>query len=82
MFGQKVVFGFRSATCEKLTPLVERSTRKPVSLVALSVHARLMRLVETAVAVRFDGAAGGGWVVAEAVLENEECSGPLFARTR
>jgi hypothetical protein len=37
-------------------------------LVALSVQASSMRLDETAVAVRFVGAAGTGSVVAEAVL--------------
>ncbi len=48
------------AIAEKLVPLVDRSTQKPVSFVALSVHARLIRLDDTAVAVRFDGAAGAG----------------------
>ncbi len=53
----------------KLTPSVERSSLKPASLSALSAQTRSMRLVETAVAIRPEGAAGVGWVVADAALE-------------
>ena len=38
---------------------VARSMAKPVSFDALSVHARLIWALEAAVAVRFEGAAGG-----------------------
>jgi hypothetical protein len=48
----------------------------------LSVHVRLIWLDETASAARFDGAAGAGWVVADAVFENVEWFGPSYARTR
>jgi len=51
---------------------LQRSMVKPVSLPALSAHARLIWLLETAVAVRFVGAAGGAGaasVTAVAVLE-------------
>lgn len=39
---------------------VERSIRNPSSLLLLSDHVRLTCVVDTVVAVRFDGAAGGG----------------------
>ncbi len=53
----------------KLMSSVERSSLKPASLLALSVQTRSMRLVDTAAAVRPEGAAGVGWVVADAVFE-------------
>ena len=43
-----------------VVPLVERSTRKLLSLVDLSAHARSMRLIETGVAIRFSGTRGSG----------------------
>ncbi len=64
-----VVFAVSVAICEKLTPSVDRSTLKPASFVELSVHARSIRLEETAIAVRLEGAAGPCVVVAEAVFE-------------
>ena len=76
------LFGKSAATCVKFTPSVERSTLNPASFVALSVHARLIWLDETAVAVRFEGAAGVACVVAVAVFENAEWFGPSNARTR
>lgn len=42
----------------KVVPLVERSILKPLSLVDLSVHERLIRLDEAVVAFRLLGAAG------------------------
>ena len=57
------------ATCVKITPSVERSILNPSSPVALSVHARFIRLDEAAAAVRPVGAAGGGCVVDWAVFE-------------
>jgi hypothetical protein len=68
----EVAFAIRVAACVKFTPSVERSTLNPASFVALSVQARLTRLDETAVAVRFVGAAGTGCVVADAVFEYAE----------
>ena len=53
------------ASSVKVVPLIERSSLYAVSLLALSVQARSMRLEETAVAVRFVGAAGTGSVVAD-----------------
>ena len=44
--------------CVKLTPSVERSILNCVSLVELSLQARLIWLAEAAVAVRLLGAAG------------------------
>ena len=43
----------------KVTPSADRSTLKPSSSIELSVQARLIRLLETAAAVRLLGAAGG-----------------------
>ena len=58
------------AICVKVTPSVERSIRKFVSLLELSVHASVILVALAAVAVRPDGAAGrADCVVAEAVLE-------------
>jgi hypothetical protein len=42
----------------KVTLSVDRSILNPVSLFELSCHARLIRLEDTAVAVRLDGAIG------------------------
>ena len=64
-----VVFAFRVAISAKVTPSVDCSTLKAVSLKALSVQARLIRLEETVVAVRLEGAAGTGSVVAVAAFE-------------
>ncbi len=47
----------------KVVPLVERSILKPLSLVELSVHKRLIRLEEAVVAFRLLGAAGVAVVV-------------------
>ena len=66
----------------KFTPSVERSSLKPASFVALSVHVSLIRLDEMAVAFRFDGAAGVACVVADATFENAELFVPSYARTR
>src|SRR6185436_12974215 len=46
------------AICAYAPPPLLRSILKPVSFDELSVHVRLIWLVETAVAARFDGAAG------------------------
>ncbi len=64
--------------------LVDRWIVKPVSLVALSVQARLIWLGLTARADRPDGAAGGarGSVVAEAVFDHADGPTALNARTR
>ena len=49
------------AICVKvLPPSAERSILNPVSLVALSVQARSMRVEEMGVAPRAEGALGGG----------------------
>ena len=47
----------------------ERSILKPFSLFELSVQARLICVLETVVAVRFDGALGGPGVTPVAVFE-------------
>ena len=47
------------AISAKVVPSDERSTLNPSSSMEPSVQARLMRLLETAVAARFVGAAGG-----------------------
>ena len=53
----------------QVVPLVERSTLKPVSLVALSVHVRLIWVLDVAMAVSPVGSAGSGAsVVALAML--------------
>jgi hypothetical protein len=44
---------------EKVVPLVERSTLKPVSLVALSAQVRLTWVLDTTAAARPLGASGG-----------------------
>ena len=53
-----VVFAARLARNEKapLGPVVERCTSKPLSFDELSCHERSIRLINTAMAVRFDGA--------------------------
>ena len=53
----------------KFTLSLERSILKPVSLFELSVHDRLIWLVETVVAVRLLGEARGPDVVALEVFE-------------
>ena len=56
-----VTFASTVAICEKPLGLFrERSTLNPVSLSELSIHDRLIWLDETAVHVRFVGAAGVG----------------------
>jgi hypothetical protein len=55
-----VTFAPRVASGEKPLPFLERSTLNPVSLFELSVQERLIWLDDTAVAVRFVGAAGVG----------------------
>jgi hypothetical protein len=50
-------------------PSNERSILNPISFVALSVHVRLIRLDEAAVATRFVGVAGAGCVEANATFE-------------
>jgi hypothetical protein len=64
-----VALAERFATRTNVTPSAELSTLYPVSLVALSVQARLTRLEETAVASRPVGAAGAARVVADATFE-------------
>jgi hypothetical protein len=62
---------------------VLRSIMKPVSLVALSLQVRLMLPLETAVAMRPEGAAGAATVagvVALAVFEYAESPEALVAR--
>ena len=71
-----VTFAPTSAIWEKVAPSGERSILKPASFVALSVHFRSMRLVDAAVTVRLVGAAGAGWVVADALLLYNELFGP------
>ena len=48
------------ATCVKAVPSGERSILKPVSLLELSVHDRLILLEDAAAAVRLLGTAGVG----------------------
>jgi hypothetical protein len=55
-----VTFACLVAICPKLVPFLERSTLNPVSLFELSVQERLIWLDDTAVAIRFVGAAGVG----------------------
>jgi len=57
--------------CANVTLSGERSTLKPVWLMALLVHARLICVAEAAVAVNREGAAGGPVVMAVAVLEGK-----------
>jgi hypothetical protein len=68
-FEKNVVFWGNVATCRQSRPSVDRSSRNPVSLFALSVHCRTMRPIVDGVAVRFVGALGGGSVVADDVFE-------------
>jgi hypothetical protein len=58
MFEKVVIFAPLRAICENVLPFLERSTLNPVSLFELSVQERLIWLDDTAVAVRFVGAAG------------------------
>jgi hypothetical protein len=55
-----VTLALTVAICLKDLPCLVRSTLNPVSLFELSVQDRLIWLPETAVAVRFVGARGGG----------------------
>jgi hypothetical protein len=55
-----VTFAPLVAICENALPFLERSTINPVSLFELSLHERLIWLDDTAIAVRFVGAAGVG----------------------
>ena len=55
-----VTFAPTVPICANVVPLVERSILKPVSLLELSVQERLIWVDETAVALRFVGAAGIG----------------------
>src|SRR4026207_1389778 len=67
MFEKVVTFAPLRAICKKVVPSVDRSTLNPVSLFELSVQDRLIWLDDTAVAVRFVGAAGVGVGVAVGV---------------
>ena len=71
------------AICVKVVPLDERSITNAVSLLELSLQARLIWLVDIAEAVRLLGAAGrAAEVVALATLEYAELPTVLLARTR
>ena len=59
VFEKVVTFAPLVAIVEKLVPFIDRCILNPVSLFELSVHDRLIRLEETAVAVRLLGAVGG-----------------------
>jgi len=65
---------------------LQRSILNPLSLLELSVHERLMRVVVTATALKPLGAAGRGGgaadVVALAVFENAEVPASLKLATR
>jgi hypothetical protein len=69
-----VTFASTCAICAKAVQPSpwQRSMSNPVSLVALSVQARSIRLALTAVAFNSVGAAGGAGVVVQAVFENAE----------
>ena len=71
-------------TCVHVSvPLGERSTMKPVSLVALSVQVKLIwRLLVDGVASRLLGAAGVEAAVAEATLELGDDPRSLLPRMR
>jgi len=58
-----VTFAPLVAICENALPFLERSTLNPVSLFELSLQERLIWLDDTAIAVRFVGAAGVGFGV-------------------
>jgi len=66
------------AICAKLVQFrfLQRSILNPLSLLELSVHVRLMRVLDAAAALKPLGAAGNGGgaadVVALAVFENDE----------
>ena len=53
-----MTFEATSPICVNVAPSVDRSIRKPDSLEALSVQVRLIRLLDTAVALSVVGAAG------------------------
>ena len=64
-----------AATCEiwlNEVPFVDRSIRYAVSTSELSLQLRLIVVAPVAVAVRLDGAAGGGSVVATAMFDHPE----------
>lgn len=65
---------------------LQRSIPNPLSLLALSVHERLMRVLDAAAALKPLGAAGNGGgaadVVALAVFENAELPAALKLATR
>src|SRR3989442_1201027 len=66
----------------KVKPSVERWTTKPVTEVSLSVQLRLIWLLETAVAVRLLGAAGGEGPPEEvqtSVIGAAACGSPYIA---
>src|SRR5829696_3157953 len=65
----------------KVVPLVDRSIWKPLSLFALSVHARSMAVAEATVASGRLGA-GGAAVRVAATFEYAETPAPFVARTR
>ncbi len=62
-----VTFALTVANRAKLTPSVDRTIRHSVSLFELSSQDKSIRLAETAVARRFDGAAGAATAVAVGV---------------
>ena len=73
----------RALVNPEVKPLfVARSTTKPVSLLLLSAHVRLIWLVETAVAARFVGAAGAATCgVADASADSALSPAALTADT-
>ena len=65
---------------EACCPSIDRSIRTPSSFDALSVHARLIRLLEAAVAVRFDGADGAATPTPSRTMDPTDGTPVLFTR--
>ena len=83
MFLYVVTFADTVANGVNVVPSGDRSMANPVSFDALSVQARLIWVLDTAVAVRLAGAAGAVPVVcALATFDHADGPTPLVALTR
>jgi hypothetical protein len=83
VFEYVVTFGPTVASALNTMPFVDRSITKFVSFVDRSVHDKSIWLLETTVAVRFDGAVGTVLAVcASATFDHADGPAAFVARTR
>ena len=83
MFEYVVTFGPTVASAENRIPFVERSITNAVSFVDRSVHVKLIWLLDTAVAVKFDGESGTAFAVwAFATFDHADGPAAWVALTR